>query len=232
MRAKAGVVAGLVATALAAAPAADPHPGHGAIWVGVGQFKYNPAALTITVGDSVIWTWNGPDTNHSVTADAGQPMDFDSDAGKASAQVAHPLNDGYGVTFNATGTYRYHCKVHSFMTGTVTVQPAPAGTTPTQPVAPRLTRVSAKPSRFCTRCSRPGTTIRYTLDAPASMRAALRRHGRTIKEIDFPSPPGSRSRRLAFRNIKDGSYVLRLVAVDNVNGTTSKPVDVAVRARG
>jgi plastocyanin len=231
MRAKPGVIAAAVAF-LALAPPADPHPGHGAIWIGVGQFKYNPAATTITVGDSVLWTWNGPDTNHSVTADADQSMTFDSDPGKPAAEIAHPLNDGYGVTFNAPGTFRYHCKVHSFMTGMITVQPAPAGTTPAQPAPPRLSRVSARPSRFCTRCSKPGTTVRYTLDAPASMRAALRRRGKTVKEIDFPSPPGPRSRRLEFKKIKDGTYVLRLVAVDNVNGTTSKPVDVAVRVRG
>jgi plastocyanin len=231
MQARAGVIAAVVAF-LAVPPSAGAHPGHGAIWIGIGQFKYNPAAVTVTVGDSVLWTWNGPDTNHSVTADAGQSMAFDSDPGKPAAEIAHPMNDGYGVTFNDPGTYRYHCKVHSFMTGTITVQPAPAGSAPAQPAPPRLSEVSARPSRFCTRCSKPGTRIRYTLDAPASMRAALRRRGRTVKELDFPSPPGPHSRRLEFKKIKDGNYVLRLVAVDNVNGTASKPVDVPVQVRG
>jgi plastocyanin len=232
MRGKLGVIPAVVVASLASAPAADPHPGHGAIWVGVGQLKYSPATAAITVGDSVLWTWSGPDTNHSVTADGGQSMDFDSDPGKPSAEIAHPINDGYGVTFGAPGTYRYHCKVHSFMTGTVTVQPAPVGTTTPQPAAPQLSKVSAKPARFCSRCAHPGTTVGYTLDAPASMRAALRQRGKTVKEIDFPSPPGPHTHRLKFRKIRDGKYVLRLVAVDNVSGKASKPVDVAVQVRG
>ena len=229
MRGKSGVIAAVVLGSLVAAPPADTHPGHGALPVAVAQFKYTPASINIVVGDSVLWTWNGPDTNHSVTADAGQSMDFDSDPGKPSAEIAHPLNDGYGMTFTQPGTYRYHCKVHNFMTGTITVAAAPA---PTQPTPPKLSSVSAKPKRFCTRCAKPGTTVRYTLDVPASMRAILRRHGKTVKETDFDSPPGTNSHKLKFRKIRAGKYVLRLMAVDNVSGLSSKPADMTVEVHG
>jgi plastocyanin len=220
MRVKAGIVAALAV--LATAPAADPHAGHGATWIGISQFKYTPDTATIYVGDSVLWTWNGPDTDHSVTADAGQSMQFDSDSGKSDAQILHPVNDGYGVTFSDPGTFRYHCRVHSSMTGTITVQPAPVAPTAT---APQLTRVSAKPKRFCRRCS---TTVRYTLDGPASMRAVLRRRGHAVKEIDFASSPGAHSRKLRFRNVRQGSYVLRLIAVDSSSGA-STTVDLFVQ---
>jgi plastocyanin len=229
MRGKTGAIAAVGLASLVAAPAADPHPGHGALSVVVAQFKYTPAAVNLVVGDSVLWSWNGPDTNHSVTADAGQSMDFDSDAGKPAAEIAHPLNDGYGVTFTQPGTYRYHCKVHGFMTGTITVAPAP---TPVQPAPPQLSSVSAKPARFCTRCAKPGTTVRFRLDVPASMRAVLRRRGRTVKEIDFDSPPGAQTHKLKFRKLRAGKYVLRLVAVDNVSGKSSKPADLAVAVTG
>ena len=125
MQVRAGIVVALAV--LATAPAADPHAGHGATWIGISQFKYTPDSATIYAGDSVLWTWNGPDTDHSVTADAGQSMQFDSDAGKSDAQILHPVNDGYGVTFNEPGSYRYHCRVHSSMTGTITVVAAAGG---------------------------------------------------------------------------------------------------------
>jgi hypothetical protein len=157
-------------------------------------------------------------------------MSFDSDEGKSSSEVVHPLNDGFGVSFTQAGTFTYHCKVHSFMTGKVTVQPAPGGT-PQAPGAPRLTNVRVKPKRFCTRCAKPGTTVRYTLDTPASMRAALLRHGKLVKEIDFDSPPGPGMKRLKFKKLRHGKYLLRLIAVDNVNGLTSKPTEIAVEVR-
>jgi plastocyanin len=230
MRGTAIASVAVCALALAFAPAADPHPGHGAIQVSIANFNYSPADISIYVGDSVLWTWNGPDTNHSVTADAGQAMSFDSDPGKSGAEIVHPPGDGYGVSFTQVGTFHYHCKVHSFMKGTITVQAVPGGTTTAS--APQLTNVSVKPKRFCTRCAKPGTTIRYTLDVPASMRAQLRRHGRTVKEIDFASPPGPGSQRLKFRKLRSGKYVLRLVAVDNVSGKSSAPADTRVEVRG
>jgi plastocyanin len=230
MRGRRGAIAVVACAVLATAPAADTHPGHGAVLVGIGQFKYAPADVSIYVGDSVLWSWNGPDTNHSVTADPGQAMNFDSDGGKPAAEVVHPPNDGYGVSFTQVGTFTYHCKVHSYMTGKVTVQPAPAGTT--APAAPELTRVAVKPKRFCTRCTQPGTTVRFTVNWPVSMRAELRRRGRVVKEIDFQTPPGAHSKRLKFKRVRSGTYVLRLVAVDDVSGKSSTPADRSVEVRG
>jgi plastocyanin len=234
MRTKLAVLAGTAGVCLAAAPAASPHAGHGVVQVAVAQFKYEPGDASIVVGDSVLWNWNGPDTNHSVTADDGQVMNFDSDGGKSASQVSHPTGDGFGVTFQTAGAFSYHCKVHSFMHGTVSVSPAPPGTPPPPPpdAAPTLSKVSVKPKRFCTRCAKPGTTVRFTLDFPASVRALLRRRGKTVKEIDFAAPPGESTKKLKFRKLRDGKYVLRLVALDNTSGKASKPVDTAVRVRG
>jgi plastocyanin len=212
--------------ALATAPVADPHPGHGATFIVVGQLKYSPATVSIYTGDSVLWIWNSADTDHSVTADEGQSMDFDSDAGKQPEEVSHPLNDGYGVTFSQPGTYRYHCKVHPFMTGVVEVKAAPV--TP----APTLAKVSARPARFCTRCARPGTTVRLTAGSAGTIRATLRRHGKAVKEIDFPASAGANSKRLRFRNVPKGRYTLRLVAIDNTTGRASKASDLAVVVTG
>jgi plastocyanin len=225
-------VALIALACLSTAPAGDTHPGHGAIPVSIGQLQYSPANISIYVGDSVLFTWNGPDTNHSVTSDSGQSISFDSDPGKSSGQIGHSIGDGYGVSFAQVGTFHYHCKVHSFMKGTITVQPAPGGPATPSTNPPQLTSVRVKPTRFCTRCAKPGTVVSYRLDVPASMRASLRRGGRTVKEIDFSSPPGPGTKRLAFKKVRAGTYVLRLVAIDNVTGKSSKRADTKVQVRG
>jgi plastocyanin len=232
MRGRRWAIAIVACAVLAKAPAADTHPGHGAVQVAVGQFKYAPAGASIYAGDYVLWSWDGPDTNHSVTADAGQAMDFDSDGGKPAGQVNHPLGDGYGISFPTAGTFHYHCKVHTFMKGTITVQPAPGGTATPPAAAPQLTKVTVKPRRFCSRCRKPGITVGFSVDGPVSMRAALRRHGRVVKEIDFQTPPGAYSKRLKFKNVRNGKYVLRLVAIDDASGKSSTPADRSVEVRG
>jgi plastocyanin len=114
------VVAALVAgTALAANQA-----------VAIGGFAFSPATITVSVGDTITWTNNDPQT-HTATAD---------DASWNSGNIA----GGGGtkaVTFTTAGTFPYHCAIHSSMTGTVTVTaaaPAPGAgaTTPPTDAAP------------------------------------------------------------------------------------------------
>ena len=74
---------------------------------------------TITVGDTVEWTWGGsnPHTVFSTTAES-----FDSGTPQTSGTFSH--------TFNAVGTYAYICGVHgNSMAGTVVVQAAAATAT-------------------------------------------------------------------------------------------------------
>ena len=211
-----GVIA--CAAALAAAPGASPHPGHGPIEIDIGAFAYAPQNVTIVQGDSVVFVWKGPDTNHSATAD-----EFDTDAGR---QPNHPIGDTYGVSFTKVGTFTYHCKVHSFMTGSITVQAAPAGSPPVA-TAPVLTRVRVAPRRFARK-----TALSFNLDWPASMRATLRHGSKVAKEIDFNAHPGDNKRTLDFgRKIKQGKYVLKLVAIDRTDGKASKTASGAVEVR-
>ncbi len=71
---------------------------------------FNPSALTINKGANVTWT-NDDSTTHTVTSDTGA---FDSGN----------MNPGatYTRQFNDTGTFAYHCTIHTFMKGTITVQ--------------------------------------------------------------------------------------------------------------
>jgi plastocyanin len=87
--------------------------------VSVSNNAFTPATLTVTVGTTVVWAWNactgdpysGNQTcvNHNVIFDDGSSSSGTQDQGT------------FSKTFNAAGTFTYHCTLHP-MTGTVTVQ--------------------------------------------------------------------------------------------------------------
>jgi plastocyanin len=70
-----------------------------------------PSTITVVIGvnNTVIWT-NNDYTIHTVTSDSSI---FDSGL----------LNNGnsWSYTFTTAGTYSYHCAIHPYMNGTVTV---------------------------------------------------------------------------------------------------------------
>ncbi len=76
----------------------------------IENLAFSPAALTVPIGTTVIWT-NNDATTHTVTSNTGL---FDSGS----------LNNGatFSFTFNTKGTFEYHCTIHTTMHGTITVQ--------------------------------------------------------------------------------------------------------------
>ncbi|HWX16974.1 MAG TPA: plastocyanin/azurin family copper-binding protein [Chthoniobacterales bacterium] len=94
-----------------------------------GMLVFSPDPVTISVGDTVRWTWGS--SFHSVTSGPppctadGQfcsPNDMNCSAGTLSN-----IGTVYQHTFTQAGTYSYHCAAHcSFgMTGTINVESAP-----------------------------------------------------------------------------------------------------------
>lgn len=77
--------------------------------VTIQNFAFRPAALTVSPGTTVTWTNQDTDT-HTVTADDKK---FDS---KNLAQ-----GKTFSMQFQTAGTHKYHCSIHSYMTGTITV---------------------------------------------------------------------------------------------------------------
>lgn len=76
---------------------------------------FAPLTKTISVGTTITWT-NKENVNHTVTSGVpGAPTGiFDS------GSIGH---DGtFSYTFTQTGTFKYYCKIHTSMTGTITVQ--------------------------------------------------------------------------------------------------------------
>src|SRR3954468_1375344 len=108
---------GLLALGVAIAPAVQRADGATTFSVSVGNNFFSPATSTLSVNDSVQWTWAG--SPHSSTSDT--PL-WDSGI----------LGTGSTFTrqFTTAGSFPYHCSVHGGQVGTVTVQAA-ANTRPT-----------------------------------------------------------------------------------------------------
>ena len=78
----------------------------------IQNFAFSPATLTVPSGTTVTWTNNDSPT-HTITSDAGDPVDFSSGSLAPGAS--------YQFTFTTPGTYAYHCSIHPSMKGTVVV---------------------------------------------------------------------------------------------------------------
>jgi plastocyanin len=80
--------------------------------VAIKGFAFGPSSLKVPAGTKVTWTNNDP-ADHTTTADKGDPASFDS------GHLAKGKTFSY--TFAKKGTYKYHCDIHTYMTGTVDV---------------------------------------------------------------------------------------------------------------
>jgi len=124
--------AGLAALLLVLAATAFARGATVAVEARVVPYVFAPSAVTVAVGDTVVWTMLGePHTVTSGTIDGnnvGHPDGrFDSGTKLVGEQ--------YSRTFNEPGTFPYFCIVHadSQMKGTITVT---AATTPAPTAAP------------------------------------------------------------------------------------------------
>jgi plastocyanin len=79
---------------------------------------FSPKSVTITEGDTVIWTNRDATANHQILADKGQ---FVSPILKK--------NQSFSYTFKAAGTYTYKDELHPKLAGTITVKGLPPSLT-------------------------------------------------------------------------------------------------------
>ena len=77
--------------------------------VDIKGFAFDPKTVTVKVGQTVTWT-NQDSVTHTVTGDGG------IDSGDLSK------GKSYSKTFDAEGTFDYHCTPHPQMTGKVIVE--------------------------------------------------------------------------------------------------------------
>src|SRR3989344_4393832 len=98
--------------------------------VTMGPNYFTPSSVTITAGDSVVWT-NTDTMPHTVTSNTNA---FNSGTMQPSAT--------YSQTFNPPGTYQYYCAFHSGMVGTITVLAATTQPQPTSSPAPSSSTIA------------------------------------------------------------------------------------------
>ena len=85
---------------------------------------FSPSSLSINTGDTVRWRsveyWNNTNNGHNIQSN-------DTDAGGTPLWSSGPassimnIGSSYLKTFNTEGTYEYHCGLHTWMYGSITV---------------------------------------------------------------------------------------------------------------
>ncbi|AZH24559.1 halocyanin domain-containing protein [Haloplanus aerogenes] len=79
-----------------------------------GNFTFDPAAIRVSTGTTIVWEWTGQGAQHNVAAEGGG---FESDLSS---------EEGYTFehTFSEAGTYKYVCTPHRTlgMKGAVVVE--------------------------------------------------------------------------------------------------------------
>jgi plastocyanin len=178
--------------------------------VTIANFAYSPGTVNVNVGDTVTWTWSGPDTNHSVTANAGQAESFDSDPGGPPSSADHLPGSTFPHTFTHAGTFSYVCRVHSFMTGKVVVS-GPGGPDVTAPAISSLKGSGSK------------RRVSFKLSEAAAVRVAVKplsRKGRT-RTVKAAGRLGSNRVSLKKLKLKPGRYRATVRATDSAGNRSA-----------
>ena len=226
-------------TLAAAARAVDDHS------VSIKDTSFTDAGtgspLTVaTEGDSVTWNWDGTgsDTHHSVTADAGQAMVFDSGS-------THSTGDQFTVVFPTSGCFAYHCTVHpgtmhgQVQVGTGVCPPPPppgggggggggGGNGPPSPPPPASPAPDTTPPAFSAVKERSKKLV-FTLSEPAKVTIKIRRVRRVVKTFRMAGKQGSNSFRLTHRGLKKGVRYTALVTAIDGAGNASRVKTLSVK---
>jgi len=161
---------------------------------------FDPFAVQIEPGDTVVWEWVGLEGDHSVTTEDGQIEKFDSDPG--NNEPVHPAgSEPFRYTFDREGRVSYLCKTHPLtMAGSVTI-----GSPDLK--RPKLTRAKAKVRRKAVRVS-----FRLSEDARVTLR--LVRGGKAVKRVKRKLKKGKRAIAVRRKGLAEGRYKVRLSARD------------------
>lgn len=85
-----------------------------------GAFEFDPQSFTISAGETVLWEWDG--TGHNVSPTEGEiPADSNW---SGDDETTYASGHFHAHTFEATGSYSYHCDPHQSvgMTASFTVE--------------------------------------------------------------------------------------------------------------
>ena len=182
-------VAAVVAPGVAAgsAPSSASFSAYDYGWSANGNAK--STKLTVAQGSTVTFSYPSGRSEHNADFGSGsQPTSCAQTAGLAVGKVPPlphiPTGAGWSgtCTFNAPGTYTFHCDLHPFMTGTVVVEGPPGPPLAGSPassisVAARQRGSTVRVGQLTINQLRTGT-VRFAATLDSAAKRALRRQGR------------------------------------------------------
>jgi plastocyanin len=212
--------------------------------VEISDYHWSDADLHLDLGEHVTWYWTGPDTMHSVTGDSPSSAGLDSDPNTGNPN--HKIGDSFKLEFDQPGTYKFRCKLHSLVKGTVTVSAAP-GDPVTEPDPVPKSKVDLRPPRLrevklgARRFGRRGTNLRFALGEDARLAADYYRYDRVGRRhfagyADWSAHTGYNGVKLGTNrkhfDPRPGSYLAVLRATDDSkNVSDPRRVTFHIRTR-
>jgi plastocyanin len=207
-----------------AAEHCGPDPGHTADAKVILQgTAFTPQTVTLTqAGQSVCWEHLDGQTPHSITSDAAPGatdyFDFPQDgnhnptcnAGGNADDCFQQGDQPWKLILNTGGTYKYHCKIHPSMTGTIIVQGGAPGTTATTKAnATSTTKAGGTATTVGTLTQETTTTVEEVTTSSSSSSSS------TSSTIDFTTQTTSSESAAASDDDDDdeASGVLKAVGV-------------------
>jgi plastocyanin len=187
----------LVLAAAAPASAAE-------VEIGVVDFRFEPAAPSIAVGDTVIWRFGT--SGHTTTAARGQAERWNS------GPRTTPAGQTFRHTFSRPGRFQYFCDPHrDFMKGVVTVGSD-----------------AVRDTVDAFRATRSGSNVRvsFKLNEPATVRFTLRgAERRTVRRGRL----GKGRHIFRVRNLDAGSYRGTLALSDDFDKKSTAQKSFVIR---
>jgi plastocyanin len=170
----------------------------------VGDNFYSPATVSAAPGDQIVFTYQGSRSHPTVSDNAAFatfPMD--------------PSHRTHTLSFNAAGTYAFHCQVHGLaMAGQVVVQPTglrdDAAVAPMLAAFPNPTSASRDGEVTITFNQKPGTEGRIRL---------LNVIGRVVREQTLRPQGGEIRQAFDIADLPAGVYFTSLMIGDRVVDT-------------
>jgi plastocyanin len=102
---------------------ANPTPMAGSVTVMMQNIMFNPATVTIHVGQRVIWH-NMDSVQHSATQGTCSGNTCTPTMGGFDTGLLNPGQASGAITFSSAGTFHYYCRIHgAMMQGDVVVMP-------------------------------------------------------------------------------------------------------------
>ncbi len=174
---------------------------------------FNPASLTITVGDTVTWTVE-QGSHDTVSGSSGVPSGVWNSGSQFSPLML--VGDSFSHTFNTPGTFPYYCTPHWIlgMVGTITVLP---GNSP-----PTVSILS------------PPEGANFSSPADITIQATAADSDGAVSQVEFfmnesviavlSTPPYA----VTVTNLGNGNYTFRVAATDDDGATANAAVSLTV----